>query len=104
MKKIALFALLLITAHIAQAAKSEFVPYYMKNANSANSNVIKTDQANCGKDDCGGDCNGGTSNDILTTAQYISLQVKADNYAKQNSCGGCGNDNCGDDSIDLPIK
>lgn len=102
MKKIALFALLLITAHIAQAAKSEFVPYYMKNANSANSNVIKTDQANCGDDSCG-DCSNSNVT-ALTTVQYISLQVKADTYAKQNSCGGCGDDNCGDDSIDLPIK
>lgn len=102
MKKIALFALLLITAHIAQAAKSEFVPYYMKNANSANSNVIKTNQANCGDENCG-DCSNSNVN-ALTTVQYISLQVKADSYATQVNCGGCENGCNHGDSIDLPIQ
>jgi hypothetical protein len=103
MKKIALFALLFAIAQQAQAAKNDFVPYYMKNANSANSNVIKTDSANCGDDNCG-DCNGGQlPSNVLATVQFISLQNETNRYAKQVSCGGCGDDNCGDDSIDMPI-
>lgn len=102
MKKIALFALFFVVAQQAQAAKNDFVPYYMKNANSANSNVIKTDSANCGDDNCG-DCNGDIlPNNVFATTQFISLQAKADSYAKQVSCGGdCKHGNC--DSIDMPI-
>lgn len=104
MKKIALFTLFLVGAQFAHAAKNDSVPYYMKKTDSSRINAIKTDQANCGDDNCG-DCNGdNVPSNILTTVQYISLQVKADTYAQQNSCGGCGNDNCGDDSIDLPIS
>ena len=102
MKKIALFTLLLVIAQQAQAAKNDFVPYYMKNANSANSNVIKMDQAKCGDDNCG-DCNGDNlPSNVFATAQFVSLQVKADAYAKQVGCGGdCKHGNC--DSIDMPI-
>lgn len=103
MKKIALFALLFAIAQQAQAAKNDFVPYYMKNANSANSNVIKTDSAKCGDENCG-DCNGGElPSNVFAIAQFISLQNDANRYAKQVSCGGDCSHGGGCDSIDMPI-